>query len=138
MKEKSFLPREETFIDCTGATRTFRIFQFPTDGRPVESGYVITAEEITGDASGYEFNAWSPCLGDCLGKLRRKIRRGLASRHVVVRNGELSMLQDKISGIISSGGMVIDGSFYDWDSLIKLFSVYEGSQADLVFTDPAE
>lgn len=44
-----------------------------------------------------------------LGDLRKRIPKLLSVRHLVKRDGELSMTHDRLRGRISSGGVVVDG-----------------------------
>ncbi|MFA5718897.1 MAG: hypothetical protein WC952_14390 [Desulfobulbaceae bacterium] len=137
---EAFLPREETFIDCCGTPRTFLLFESPGIGKNnADDGYVVTAREVAESESGYEFSAWSPCLGDCLGKLRGKIRRGIATRHLVRNShGRLDMIQNRISGLISVGGMIVDGVFYRWETLVDIFASCEGLKMEIQIADPAD
>jgi hypothetical protein len=101
----SDFPRTEEFVDFAGKTRRFtvRLNELPI-------GYCVTAiEDVEGD-DGYFFKAYSSLDPfQALGDLRRKIPKLLSVRHLVKRNGRLSMTHDRLRGRISSGGVVVDG-----------------------------
>jgi hypothetical protein len=71
-------PASETFVDCCGKQREFALELLQT-----ASGYFVRATERASGNDGYAFAAHSetdPFLA--LGKLRSKIREGLATRYL--------------------------------------------------------
>lgn len=130
--KKPFLPRVEHFTDCTGAKRAFEICQgLKTDG------VVVSAYEVEPPcAPGYKFSAWSATQGDALGKLRLKIREGLARRYLsgIPEHG-LGMLTHNLSGLVGSGGLIIDGRHIPFNEIVAEFSSFEGWGIEIKITD---
>jgi hypothetical protein len=127
-------PTMEEFVDFAGRTRKFNLEQFP-----VPSGYgVCAAEEAEGD-DGYVFRAFSTVDPfHALGDLRRRIRKLLSVRHLLERDGELSLTHDRLRGRVAYGGVVVDGIFLTFDQLAKLMQTYEGFQFDLKIVDSSD
>jgi hypothetical protein len=127
-------PSTEEFVDFAGRTRKFAIEQYP-----VPSGYgVCASEDVEGD-DGYVFRALSTVDSfHALGDLRRRIRKLLSVRHLLEKDGELSLTHDRLRGRISSGGIVVDGIFLTFDQLADLVQTYEGFQFDLKIVDPSD
>ena len=73
-----------------------------------------------------------------LGDLRKQIRKLLAPRHLVKRQGDLSLTHDRLRGHISYGGVVVDGTFLTFEQLAELMQTYEGFQFDLKIVDSLE
>jgi hypothetical protein len=125
-----------SFVDCTGQKRIFKIKQLPSPNK----GYLLEARELRDDArEGYKFQQFSAAsVHEALGLLRRKIRRGLARRHVYEGPRELDLLADDMAGHISSGGVIVDGCLIEFDRLIDLLQTYEAWNLELRFIDPSK
>lgn len=140
---EDFLPRAETFIDCAGCERTFVISEFQLSPSPEgrstrDTGYLLDAHEVT-DRDGYRFSAWSPCFGDCVEKLRNKIRVSLATRYIVPsETGALRRTHDKIAGRIAPEGMVIDGVMYDWERITGMLRLLDRNEFELRIVEPSD
>jgi hypothetical protein len=132
--QPSDFPRTEEFVDFAGRTRKFTVEQFP-----VPSGYgVCAAEDVEGD-DGYVFTAYSTVDPfHALGDLRRRIRKLLSVRHLLDRDGELSLTHDRLRGRVGYGGVVVDGIFLTFDQLAELIQSYEGFQFDLKIVDSSD
>ena len=133
--DKPFLPHLESFLDCTGEMREFKLTQGPqTDGVMVYA--LETAPENT---PGYAFEVWSATLGDALGRLRSKIKTGLATRHLAEHPDRgLAILADCLSGRIDSGGVTVDGKHVQWDWLVTQLQTYEGWKIEIKIKDASE
>lgn len=133
--KKPFLPRIEEFLDCTGKVLNFDLHQGPqTDG------VMIYARQLAPDhAPGYEFSAWSVTMGDALGKLRGKIREGIARRYLAEHPERgLSMLTHTLKGVVGSGGVEIDGRHVTFDWLLAELQTFEGWGFELKIKDQSE
>ncbi len=109
-------PRTEEFLDFAGRTRTFTI-----ELSPVPGGHgVCASEDVEGD-DGYVFRAFSTVAPfHALGVLRGRIRKLLSVRHLVEKEGRLSLTHDRLRGRIAYGGVVVDGIFLTFDELAKV------------------
>jgi hypothetical protein len=127
-------PRTDEFVDFSGRARKFtiKLHQLPL-------GYVVSAvEDVEGD-DGYVFKAFSPVDPfQALGDLRKKIPKLLSVRHLVKRDGRLSMTHDRLRGRIAYGGVVVDGIFLTFDQLAELIQTHEGFQFDLKIVDSCD
>lgn len=122
-------PKVESFTDASGTRHEFKI---ALGEQCVERGYVVTATEMIDGMEGYHLSAWSPVLKEALERLRSKIKQVLVTRYLAdspLRG--LDMTREKLSGLVSSDGLVVDGKLVKWDDLITLLSTYEGHQFDL-------
>jgi hypothetical protein len=135
-------PLRDDFCDCCGHRRWFVISM-----DDVQLGYALSAREegAAGDDGFYfrEFDANSPFLA--LGRLRGRIRRALAIRHLEERApGEFLPLHDTLSGRItySSGegavAFVIDGKSVTLAQFAKMVEMFEGWQFRLDFLEDGE
>ena len=62
-------------------------------------GFTVRAEEGRARGTGYEFAAYSETSPyAALGRLRQKIYRGLATRHITGSRGGYNMTHDRLSG----------------------------------------
>ncbi len=127
-------PRTEEFVDFAGRTRKFTVELIP-----VPSGYgVCAAEDVEGN-DGYVFRAFSTVDPfHALGDLRRRIRKLLSVRHLIEKDGSLSLTHDRLRGRIAYGGVVVDGIFLTFDQLAELIQTYEGFQFDLKIVDSSD
>lgn len=132
---KPFLPRIEHFTDCTGAQRSFELFQGPQS-----DGVLIKAREIDPPhAPGYEFSAWSATMGDALGKLRRKIRNGISRRYLAEdKDRGLVMLTGTLRGIVDSNGLNVDGRTLTFAQLQSELSSVDGWAIEIRIADPSD
>ena len=101
--------REEV-EDHAGRARTFVI-----NCHEGGLGWTVRAQEEGRRGAGYEFAAYSETSPySALGRLRQKMYRGVATRHISGSPGAYQMLHDKLSGRITSDGnggvvLVVDG-----------------------------
>ncbi len=130
-------PLEEEAEDFAGRRRHFMITCHPT---PV--GYTVRAvEEAEGD-SGYEFRAYSETTsGAALCRVREKMYRGLATRHLGGCAGNYHLTHDIVRGRITwSGepgvGLVVVGQPLSLDELGSLLATYEGWNVELRLINP--
>ena len=132
-EQKPFLPRVESFQDCTGRTRSFNI----TQGQQPE-GVLVTASEIDPpQMPGYEFAVWSSTMGNALGLLRLKIKEGISRRYLGIDTGRgVEMLTHTVRGMLDYGGVVVDGRVLSYDQLLQVLSSFEGSAIEIKITDP--
>ena len=124
--DKDF-PFHQTFTDCAGQTRHFLVSYFPAS-----LGFGVQAEEEGKDGQGFyfrEFDATSPYLA--LGRLRGRIEKALATRHIVeVEPGDFQVTHRTVRGRISySDGevaFVIDGQLLTLQQFGKMVETFEG------------
>jgi hypothetical protein len=127
-------PLRESFVDCCGTAREFNIDLSRSDDQRF-----LTAVEATDAEGRYEFAAMSesdPCLA--LGKLRRTIRRELATRYLESNGGRLALSHDALKGRIAYGGIAVDGRFVGFAELIELVQSYESFHISLEIHDPID
>ncbi len=134
-------PIVETVHDHSGTPRRFTI-----ELHRVGLGFSLRAQEESENENGYEFSAFdSTCPYLALGELRNKMRRALATRHLVspAQGADLTMLHDGLAGHIGwseeAGGIVfvVDGSPLTLEDIERLASMHEGWQFSLRFADPS-
>ena len=124
--DKDF-PIRQAFTDCSGQDRYFVISYF----RPT-LGFGVQAEEEGKNGQGFyfrEFDATSPYLA--LGRLRGRIRKALATRHIEQREpGNFQATHQTVRGRISySDGevaFVIDGQLLTLRQFGKMVETFEG------------
>ncbi len=129
-------PIREEFEDFSGKTRNFIIncFEGPL-------GYTVQAIEENPKGEGYEFAVHSETSPySALGRLRDKVRRSMATRHL---SNSLDMLHDELRGRITSDGqgdvlLVVDGIAVRMDELSRLLSSYEGWEFEFRIKDALE
>jgi hypothetical protein len=132
-------PIEEEVEDHAGRTRRFLItcHQGPL-------GFTVRAQEQEAQGTGYEFAAYSETSPyNALGRLRQKMYRGLATRHITKSLHGYRMMHDKLSGRIASDGnggalMVVDGIPLSIDDLAHILISHEGWSFDLTIMDSLE
>ena len=94
--------------------------------------------------AGYEFAAYSETSPySALGRLRQKMYRGVATRHISGSPGAYQMLHDKLSGRITSDGnggvvLVVDGLAVGAENLASILLTHEGWSFDLQIVDGLE
>lgn len=132
-------PIREEVEDHAGRTRSF-VISCHAGGL----GFTVRAEEEGGPGAGYEFAAYSETSPySALGRLRQKIYRGVATRHITGSPGGYHMLHDKLSGRITSDGqggvvLVVDGVALGIDNLASILLTHEGWGFDLQIVDALE
>lgn len=140
--EKSWatdFPLREEVEDCAGNLRSFVISCHQT-----ELGFTVRAEEEARKGIGYEFMAYSETSPySALSRVRQKLYRGLATRHISGQPGEYRMLHDRLSGRITSdaeGGLilVVDGIALDIIDLAFCLESHEGWGFELRIVDALE
>ena len=132
-------PIEEEVEDAAGRTRRFLItcHQGPL-------GFTLRAQEQETQGTGYEFAAYSETSPyNALGRLRQKMYRGLATRHITKSLHGYRMLHDKLRGRIASDGnggalVVVDGIPLSIDALAHILISHEGWSFDLTIVDSLE
>ena len=132
-------PLREDVEDFSGRTRTFVI-----SCRESGLGFTVRAEEEGAEGTGYEFAAYSETSPySALGRLRQKMYRGLATRHITGSPGRYRMLHDTLNGRITSdaeGGvvLVVDGVPLGIDDLAEIFASHEGWGFEMQIRDALE
>ena len=136
--EKDFPIREEV-EDYAGKARAF-VITCHEGGL----GFTVRAKEEGDQESGYEFAAYSETSPySALGRLRHKMRRALATRHITGSPGGYRMLHDRLSGRITSDGsggvmLVVDGAPLGIDDLASILGSHEGWAFELQIVDALE
>jgi hypothetical protein len=126
--------RTETFTDCCGAVRHFSVQLLTTDG-----GFFLRATEIGVDSIDYSFAAHSessPYLA--LGRLRDRIREGLATKYISVEDARRGLSHRRAVGTIGYGCVVIDGQEIPFEEFAEILQTYEGWQFSLRIGDGYE
>lgn len=135
-------PLRDDFCDCCGQRRWFVISM-----DPVQLGFAISAtEEGTEEHDGYYFREFDPnCPFLALGRLRGRIQRALATRHLEERApGDFLPLHDTLRGRISYSSQedevafVIDGKSLKLSQFTKMVQMYEGWQFRLDFLEEGD
>lgn len=104
-------------------------------------GFTVRAEEEGRPGAGYQFAAYSETSPyRALGRLRQKMHRALATRHVTGSPGAYRMLHDKLSGRITSDGnggvvLVVDGVALGIGDLASILEAHEGWGFELRIVD---
>jgi hypothetical protein len=135
---KQDFPIHEEAEDFVGRKRSFVI-----DCHEGPLGYTVRASEAGKNGLGFEFAAYSETSPyAALGRVRDKMARGLATRHLSSAKGPTEMLHDSLDGRISSRDgevvVVVDGIALDIDDLARFLAAREGWGFELRITDPLE
>ncbi len=135
---KQDFPIHEEAEDFAGRKRSFVI-----DCHQGPLGYTVRASEAGKNGLGFEFASYSETSPyAALGRVRSKMARGLARRHLSSAKGPAEMLHDSIDGRISSRDgevvVVVDGVPLDIDDLARFLAVREGWGFELRITDSLE
>ena len=140
--EKSWeadFPMREEVEDHAGRTRTFVI-----NCHEGGLGWTVRAREEGRQGAGYEFAAYSETSPySALGRLRQKMYRRVATRHLSGSPGAYRMLHDKLSGRITSDGnggvvLVVDGLAVGEENLTSILLTHEGWSFELQIVDGLE
>lgn len=132
-------PMREEVEDYAGRVRAFVITCHETG-----LGFTVRAEEEGGRRTGYEFAAYSETSPySALGRLRQKMYRALATRHITGSPGGYRMLHDRLSGRITSDGeggvvLVVDGIPLGVDDLASILASHEGWGFEMQIVDALE
>jgi hypothetical protein len=132
-------PLREDVEDFAGKTRTFVI-----DCHETALGFTVRAREQGAEDDGYEFAAYSETSPySALGRLRQKMYRGLATRHITGTPGSYRMLHDSLRGRIASDGhggvlLVVDGVPLSLQDIGSILSSHEGFSFALQIVDALE
>lgn len=135
----SDFPIHEVVEDCAGRLRAFVI-----NCHEGGLGFTVRAEEEGREHEGYEFAAYSETSPySALYRVRRKMRRGLAVRHIRGAPGAYEMLHDCVSGRITSDGsggvlLVVDGVPLRIEDLASILGSHEGWGFRLQIVDALE
>ena len=133
------VPMHEEAEDYAGRMRSFVI-----DCHEGGLGFTVRAVEEGHEGMGYEFAAFSETSPySALGRVRQKMRRGLATRHVTGSPGDYRMLHDQLSGRIGwhpQGGvvLVVDGLTLEIEDLGEILRSHEGWGFELKIVDALE
>lgn len=136
---KADFPMREEVEDHAGKTRAF-VISCHKGGL----GFTLRAEEEGARGTGYEFAAYSETSPyNALGRLRQKMYRGLATRHIRGQRGDYQMLHDKLSGRITSDGergvvLVVDGVPLSIDDFSSILATHEGWGFEMQIQDALE
>ena len=106
-------PSSESFTDCAGVRRHFEldVRHLPNHGHAAEALGVTT-----GDHGGYVFKAFAEASGTmAMGRLRIKVRQGLAQRFLIKEGSTMEMPFERIRGRIDAERVVVDGRLFTWD-----------------------
>jgi len=107
-------------------------------------GFTVRAEEEGHGGNGYEFAAYSETTPySALGRLRQKMYRALATRHIAGSPGNYRMLHDRLRGRITSDGeggvmVVVDGIPLGMEEFASILASHEGWAFDLHVVDGLE
>ena len=132
-------PLREEVEDFSGKERTFLIDCYET-----ALGFTVRAQEQRAEENGYEFAAYSETSPySALGRVRQKMYRGLATRHITGAPGSYRMLHDTLSGRITSDGdggvlLVVDGIPLSLEEIGSILASHEGWSFELQITDALE
>lgn len=133
-KASEFFPHTETYLDASGINREFVLNLREVMG---DGGYIVTAIE-TDVEDGYEFESYSETNPfNALASVRSKIRRGLATKYLLLEEDRVALRFDEFQGRIGSGGVIIDGQFITFAELCEMLQVYEGFSITLSITNPS-
>jgi hypothetical protein len=135
---KQDFPIHEEAEDFAGRKRAFVI-----DCHEGPLGYTVRAAEAGKERLGYEFASYSETSPyAALGRVRDKMARGLATRHLSSAKGPREMLHDSLEGRITSRAgevvVVVDGIPLDIEDLARFLAAREGWGFEMRITDPLE
>jgi hypothetical protein len=132
-------PMREEVEDYAGRPRSFVI-----NCHEGGLGFTVRAEEESRGDAGYQFAAYSETSPySALGRLRQKMYRGLATRHISGSPGAYRMLHDRLSGRITSDGeggvvLIVDGVPLAIDDLASILASHEGWGVEMQIVDALE
>jgi hypothetical protein len=132
-------PMREVVEDYAGRERVF-VITCHEGGL----GFTVRATEEGRGGTGYEFAAYSETSPySALGRVRDKMRRGLATRHITGAPGDYLMTHDQLRGRISSDReagvfLVVDGIPLTMEDVAQVLSTHEGWAFALSLVDALE
>ena len=132
-------PIHEKVEDFSGRQRSFVIHC-----QEGQLGYTVRASEEDADGLGYEFAAYSETSPySALGRVRQKMSRGLATRHITDAHGTKEMLHDTLKGRITSNGtggvvLVVDGIALGIEDIELFVTSREGWEFEMRIVDALE
>jgi hypothetical protein len=135
---KDDFPIHQEVEDFSGRQRSFVI-----ECHEGPLGFTVRASEEGKQRLGYEFACYSETSPyAALGRVRDKMARGLATRHLSSAKGPNEMLHDTLEGRITSKdgdvALVVDGVALDIADIERFFTAREGWGFELRITDPLE
>jgi hypothetical protein len=136
---QSDFPMREEVEDYAGRSRTFMI-----ECHEGNLGFTVVATEEDRGGLGYEFASFSETSpSSALGRVRQKMHRGLAIRHLTGSPGEYHMMHDRLTGRIASRRetgvfLVVDGMPVTIENLAEILSTHEGWGFELQIVDALE
>ncbi|MCK5131463.1 MAG: hypothetical protein KAR40_04855 [Candidatus Sabulitectum sp.] len=125
-------PLQQEAEDFAGRIRIFTV-----DCIELPMGYTVRAVENSTDYMGYLFESFSETSPySALGKIRDKIRKALATRHITKSDYGYNMMHDELQGRITCDAqgepaLIVDGSHLTLDDLGHIFSSSEGFEFSL-------
>ncbi len=132
-------PIREQVEEYAGRMRTFMI-----SCDEVGLGFTVRAREKGRRGLGYEFAAYSETSPySALGRVRQKMYRALAKRHITGSRGQYRMLHDRMSGRIAWDEqrgivLVVDGIALAIDDLEAILASHEGWEFELEIVSALE
>ena len=135
----SDFPIREDVEDAAGRMRSFVI-----SCHEGSLGFTVRAEEEGRYGGGYQFAAYSETSPySALGRVRQKMCRGLATRHITGSPGDYQMLHDRLRGRITSDGsggvlLIVDGIPLQVEDLASILGSHEGWGFELQIVDALE
>ena len=135
---KADFPIHDKVEDFSGQQRSFVIHCH--EG---QLGYTVRASEEDTNGLGYEFAAYSETSPySALGRVRQKMSRGLATRHITNSHGTNEMLHDTLTGRITSNGggvvLVVDGIALGIEDIELFIKSREGRGFEMRIVDALE
>ena len=123
---KQDFPIDEEAEDFAGRKRSFVI-----DCHEGPLGYTVRASEAGKERLGYEFASYSETSPyAALGRVRDKMARGLATRHLSSVKGPREMLHDSLEGRITVRAgevvVIVDGIALGIEDLARFLAAREG------------
>ncbi|MDZ4803390.1 MAG: hypothetical protein SGI90_00835 [Candidatus Eisenbacteria bacterium] len=129
---KRDFPMTEEVEDFSGKIRRFLI-----SCHEGALGFTVRAEENGTEGNGYQFGVYSETSPyAAFGRLRDKMRRALATRHLSGSAGSPQMMHDTLRGRITSDGdrgvlFVVDGIPLELDKFAGMLASLEGWEFEL-------
>ena len=136
---KGDFPIREEVEHFSGERRSFTI-----DCHEGGLGYTVRASEEGKDGMGYEFAAYSETSPySALARVREKMARRLATRHITTSQHAPRMLHDTVVGRIATDGegqaaLIVDGIPLRIEDLESILRSHEGWEFELRIVDAVE
>lgn len=129
-------PLQQEAEDFAGRIRTFTV-----DCIELPMGYTVLAVENDTDYMGYLFESFSESSPySALGKIRGKMRKALATRHITKSDYGYNMMHDELKGRITCDAqgepaLIIDGIHLSLNQLGQFFSSHERFEFSLIIKE---